>query len=75
MQASDLGIRLAVMIALCTYGGYWLDQWLDSLPLFLLLGAGLGLGGGMWSAVRSINRLTRRRAGPSSDEEPGDDQS
>ena len=60
MQASDLGIRLAVMMALCTYGGYRLDQWRDSQPLFLPLGAGLGLGGGMWTAIRSVDRLTGR---------------
>jgi F0F1-type ATP synthase assembly protein I len=67
MQASDLGIRLALMVVVFTYGGFKLDQWLDSQPILLIVGSFLGLGGGMWSAVRSVNRLTGREP-PESDE-------
>lgn len=62
MQASDLGLRLAVTMALCCYGGYRLDQWLDTQPIFLLVGAFVGLGGGMWSAIKAVNRITAGRA-------------
>ena len=57
MQASDLGVRLAIFAALPTYGGYELDQWLDTSPLFLIAGAAFGLGGGMWSVIRSVNAI------------------
>ena len=58
MQASDLGLRLAIFAALPTYGGYELDQWLDTSPLFILVGAAFGIGGGMWSVVKSVNRIS-----------------
>lgn len=60
MQASDLGIRLALVMLVFTYGGYRLDAWLSTSPLLLILGVFVGLGGGMWSAVRSVDRITAR---------------
>jgi F0F1-type ATP synthase assembly protein I len=73
MQASDLGIRLALMVVVFTYGGFKLDQWLDSQPILLIVGAFLGLGGGMWSAVRSVNRLTGREPSPPAPGETGEE--
>lgn len=32
--------------------GYWFDQWLGTEPLFLMLGAALGLTGGIWHLIR-----------------------
>jgi len=60
MQCAGLGIQLAITISLCTYLGYLADQWLDTLPIALLVGAFFGLGAGMWSAVRAIDRVTGR---------------
>ena len=78
MQAADLGVRMAVMMSLCTYGGYRLDQWLQTQPLFILVGSFLGLGGGMWTVVRSVNKLlesdrTRRSSGSSKGKGKHDD--
>ena len=67
MQCAGLGIQLAITISLCTYLGYLADQWLDTLPIALLVGAFFGLGTGMWSAVRAIDRVTGK--GEQSDDE------
>ena len=61
MQLSALGIQLAVSILVCTFGGFWLDRWLDSSPLLLIVGAFLGVGAGMWHAVREVDRVLPRR--------------
>lgn len=66
MQASDLGLRLGITMVAFTYGGYWLDQWLGTSPLLLLLGAFIGFAGGTWLAVRAVNALTRE-GGPDGD--------
>ena len=63
MQCAGLGIQLAITICLCTYLGYLADQWLDTLPIALLVGAFFGLGAGMWSAVRAIDRVSGGKAG------------
>ena len=63
MQCSGLGIQLAVTLALCTYLGMLLDQWLGTEPILLIVGAFLGLGLGMWSVVKAVDRATARSPG------------
>lgn len=68
MQCAGLGVQLALTVALCTYLGYLADQWLDTLPIALLVGAFVGLGSGMWSAVKTVERVTAEgRKGKDSD--------
>ncbi len=38
-----IGIMFPVSIALGFFGGYVLDQWLGTIPLFALIGLGLGV--------------------------------
>lgn len=59
LQFADLGTRLAVCIAGLTYGGYRLDSWLDTSPIFLITGALLGTAAGMWSVISSVERWSR----------------
>ena len=40
------GMTLAVTVGLFAFGGYLLDGWLETTPLFLLLGLLLGATGG-----------------------------
>jgi len=72
MQLSAQGLLLVASIGLCTYAGYWLDQWLDSSPLLLIAGALFGAGAGMWQAVRDVERVTgpRESHGAPDDESP-----
>lgn len=72
MQCSGLGIQLAVTLALCTYLGMLLDQWLGTEPILIIVGGFLGLGSGMWSVVKAVERAT---AGSHGRDEAADDDS
>jgi F0F1-type ATP synthase assembly protein I len=61
MQCAGLGIQLALTTGLFTYLGYMLDKWIDTPPIFFILGAFLGLGSGMWSVVRAVDQVTGKR--------------
>jgi F0F1-type ATP synthase assembly protein I len=50
----DLGFRFALTILICVYGGYWLDNKLSTLPLFLILGALAGTAGGFLTVYRAV---------------------
>ncbi|MDI3340547.1 MAG: AtpZ/AtpI family protein [Sphaerobacter sp.] len=41
--ASGLGCSTVVSLLLCILGGLVLDRWLGTLPLFTLVGVGLGI--------------------------------
>ncbi len=41
--ASGLGCTVVVSLLLCIGGGVLLDQWLDTSPIFVLIGVALGL--------------------------------
>lgn len=73
MQCAGLGIQLAMTIALCTYLGMLLDKWLGTQPILLIVGAFLGLGSGMWYAVRAVDRATGGGRGRNASVEQDDD--
>ena len=55
--------------------GWWLDQWLGTLPLFLLVFFGLGAAAGIVNVVRtahSMNEAARQDQAEASDEPPRD---
>ena len=56
MQFADLGMRLAAAVAVFTYAGYRLDQWLGTGPWLLIALCFVGVTGGMLSVVRGVNR-------------------
>jgi F0F1-type ATP synthase assembly protein I len=63
-QAGDyigLGIQFAVTIFLCLIGGWWLDQKLSTVPLFLFLGTFLGAGGGFYSFYKRLMNIEKKR--------------
>ena len=41
--AAGLGFSLVVSLVFFIAGGAWLDSWLDTAPLFILIGVALGL--------------------------------
>ena len=49
---ASLGFEVVVPVVLLTYGGYWLDGQLDTLPWFVLLGAFLGMAVGFYNLFR-----------------------
>ncbi len=51
---ASVGLELVIPVALLTYGGYRLDGWLGTLPLFLILGVFLGMAVGFYSVFRRV---------------------
>lgn len=41
------------------YGGYQLDHYLHSDPWFVVLGAAVGLGGGLYNLIKGLNQIER----------------
>ena len=56
---ATVGITLVVATALATVGGYFLDRWLGTKPLFTLIGLGVGIASGFREFFRAIKRLER----------------
>jgi len=51
-KSINLGLQLAVAVGLGFYLGWWLDKRLGTLPLFLLLGLGIGAVAGFLNIYR-----------------------
>ena len=49
---ASLGLEVVVPVLLLTFGGYWLDDRLGTLPWFLLIGAFLGMAVGFYNLFR-----------------------
>ncbi len=47
---------VAFMMVLPILLGYWLDQYLGTIPLFAMVGLVLGMSGGIWQLVQLVNR-------------------
>ena len=52
MRFVGLGLEFAAAVAGLTLFGYWIDARLETQPWGLLIGAGVGLVGGMYNMVR-----------------------
>jgi ATP synthase protein I len=48
-------------VILFGFGGWWLDQKLHSVPLFILVGLFLGLGVGFYSLIKTVQKLEKKR--------------
>lgn len=58
-MAFDLGIRLGVSVILGLGGGLLLDNWLETTPIFTLIGMVLGIAAAMytiWHVARDAMR-------------------
>ncbi len=53
---ATVGITFVVAIAGATIGGYYLDRWLGTLPVFTLIGLGVGIAAGFREFFRMIKR-------------------
>ena len=54
MAFASLGLELVVTVVLLTYGGYWLDDRLGTLPVFVLIGVFLGMAVGFYNVFRRV---------------------
>lgn len=54
------GLVLVLLIAIPTAIGYFLDRLLGTIPLFLLIGLGLGFAAGMYRVYAYVKQLGGR---------------
>ena len=57
---SEIGLVLLVTVLVGVLAGYWLDQRLGTIPVFVLVGLGVGLTAGALSVWRLISRYLAR---------------
>jgi F0F1-type ATP synthase assembly protein I len=58
--AFDLGVRLGVSVILGLGGGLLLDNWLQTSPIFTLIGMVLGIGAAMYTIWDVAHDAMRR---------------
>ncbi len=54
---SEIGLVLLVTVLFGVLAGYWVDQQLGTLPIFVLVGLFVGLGAGARVVYRLISRF------------------
>ena len=54
-----MGIELAVIMLAFVYGGYKLDVIFDKIPLFICLGAAVGMGVGLYNLMRGLKVIEK----------------
>ena len=54
---AQAGMEFVLCIALAAFAGYHLDQWLGTLPIFLILLFFLGVAAGFWCLYKYANNL------------------
>jgi ATP synthase protein I len=57
---SEIGMLLLVTTLAGVAAGYWLDQRLDTLPIFVLVGFFAGAGAGTVGIYRLVTRFLKR---------------
>ena len=56
---ATVGITFVVVTAGATIGGYFLDRWLGTIPLFTLIGIAVGVVAGFRDLFRTIKRVEK----------------
>jgi ATP synthase protein I len=56
---SAVGIAFVLAVGIGFLVGYWLDRWLGTSPLFMLVFFFLGLAAGIVNVVRTVNAVDR----------------
>lgn len=54
-----IGLQLAVTVLIFVIGGYELDTYLDRSPLFVSLGAFLGMGLGFYHLIKQLQHIEK----------------
>ncbi len=53
---ATVGIMFPVSTALGFFGGYMIDQWLGTLPLFAIIGLGFGVAAAIRNLLQTVAR-------------------
>lgn len=62
MRFASMGFELAAAIVGLTLAGLWFDYHFHTLPVGVLVGAGLGIVGGLYNFFRAAQKMTRDEA-------------
>lgn len=57
---TQVGLTMAGSIAFCFMIGYYLDKWLGTRGIFLVIFIVLGILGGAWTVYRQITGLPKK---------------
>jgi len=63
MALAGLGFELLAAVIGFAFVGYWIDRHYETAPWGLIIGAILGIVGGLYNFVRVAIRASRRSAG------------
>lgn len=73
MEVGSAGLTWVVSVGLFAYLGYLLDQWIGSLPCFVVLGSLMGaIGGGIHFFSRVAPEVLPFGRKPKADDDPTD---
>jgi F0F1-type ATP synthase assembly protein I len=59
MRFASMGFELAAAIIGLTLVGLWVDYHFHTLPVGVLVGAGLGIVGGLYNFIRAAQKMSR----------------
>ncbi len=59
-QYAEYAFQYGVSIVLCTLARYWLDKWLNTGNILLIIGVLFGSVGGFINLIRAVNYKTRQ---------------
>ena len=68
MALAGLGFELLAAIIGFAFVGYWVDRHYETAPWGLVIGAVLGIIGGLYNYVRAATRATRRPPRPADEQ-------
>lgn len=72
-MAFRLATELVAAVVVCGFIGWWLDKWLDTTPLLLLVFFGLGFVVGVLNVIRTARAMQARAGGPTGQDLGPDD--
>lgn len=72
LRYASLGLELAASIVGLTLLGLWVDYKFESSPIGVLVGAGLGVVGGMYNLIRAALQMNAGPPGPGRTDRPRD---
>lgn len=55
-----MGMQLAITVTIFIYGGYRLDTHYHKSPIFVALGACVGMGVGFYNLMRELKEISRQ---------------
>lgn len=57
-------MTIAVIAVLPMMGGFWVDQWLNTKPLFILIGGAFGFFAAGYQLTRLVKHLNKSNSNP-----------